>query len=242
MHTVNSFRVTDAALAEWASVGGKPLETSTVLRRAFEIARASVPREQRLAASLAPLRDCYEPATDPEAARLRHRKQLKYLCVESPDLILCETFASGAELVVAVEEASRFGVPVWGALTLGPSGDLQSLAAVREAAARARDAGAEAVLLNCSPAASARAAFQAVKGAGVRGVYANAGAPADRLGSLVDWGEPAPDAEELGARAERYAELAMGWVEEGAAIVGGCCGTTPAHIAAIRARLSKLVT
>jgi SAM-dependent methyltransferase len=31
---------------------------------------------------------------------------------------------------------------------------------------------------------------------------------------------------------QRYAELALAWREEGAQIVGGCCGTTPEHIAA----------
>ncbi len=29
------------------------------------------------------------------------------------------------------------------------------------------------------------------------------------------------------------------WIERGARIVGGCCGTSPAHIAAIRAHLDK---
>jgi release factor glutamine methyltransferase len=36
---------------------------------------------------------------------------------------------------------------------------------------------------------------------------------------------------------EEYAELALGWREEGAQIVGGCCGVRPEHIAAARSRL-----
>jgi S-methylmethionine-dependent homocysteine/selenocysteine methylase len=32
----------------------------------------------------------------------------------------------------------------------------------------------------------------------------------------------------------RYAAYAAEWLQQGATIVGGCCGTTPAHIAAIR--------
>jgi S-methylmethionine-dependent homocysteine/selenocysteine methylase len=242
VHTANSFRATDTALAEWKKVGGPTIDTATLLRQAFEIARASVPATQRIAASLAPLRDCYEPEVDPVAARLRHRKQLKSLSVEAPDLILCETFANGAEVVVAVEEANHLGLPVWAALTMGPRGDLQSLAGLREAASRARDAGAEAVLLNCSPAVSALETFEAVRSAGVSGIYANAGTDADRLGHLVDWGEPEPRSAEVEVRAERYADLALAWIVAGAEIVGGCCGTTPAHIAAIRARLSKTVT
>jgi homocysteine S-methyltransferase len=36
---------------------------------------------------------------------------------------------------------------------------------------------------------------------------------------------------------ERYADFAMDWVRQGASIVGGCCETTPAHIAEIARRL-----
>jgi SAM-dependent methyltransferase len=36
---------------------------------------------------------------------------------------------------------------------------------------------------------------------------------------------------------DEYAELALRWRAEGAQIVGGCCGTSPAHIAAARRRL-----
>jgi len=48
--------------------------------------------------------------------------------------------------------------------------------------------------------------------------------------------EPEPSEAEQLARADRYADLALGWVAAGAAIVGGCCGTSPAHIEAIAGR------
>jgi S-methylmethionine-dependent homocysteine/selenocysteine methylase len=38
---------------------------------------------------------------------------------------------------------------------------------------------------------------------------------------------------------ERYAAHAARWLEAGASIVGGCCGTTPRHIGAIRRMLSS---
>ena len=47
----------------------------------------------------------------------------------------------------------------------------------------------------------------------------------------------------LDARADlgpdAYADYALGWVEQGAAIVGGCCEVGPAHIAAIARRLEE---
>ena len=38
---------------------------------------------------------------------------------------------------------------------------------------------------------------------------------------------------------ERYAGLAWGWIEAGAEVVGGCCGTGPEHIAALARRLAS---
>ena len=35
-----------------------------------------------------------------------------------------------------------------------------------------------------------------------------------------------------------YAQLAAGWRDRGAQLLGGCCGTTPAHIAALREMLA----
>jgi S-methylmethionine-dependent homocysteine/selenocysteine methylase len=57
------------------------------------------------------------------------------------------------------------------------------------------------------------------------GAYANAGEAAEGLG----WTD-APDV-------ARYVDLAEAWVRAGATIVGGCCGTGPAHIRALAARI-----
>ena len=39
---------------------------------------------------------------------------------------------------------------------------------------------------------------------------------------------------------DAYAAHARSWIEHGARIVGGCCGTTPAHIGRLRALLASL--
>jgi homocysteine S-methyltransferase len=40
---------------------------------------------------------------------------------------------------------------------------------------------------------------------------------------------------------EDYAEAALGWVSQGAQIIGGCCGIGPAHIAQLHERLPARV-
>jgi S-methylmethionine-dependent homocysteine/selenocysteine methylase len=38
--------------------------------------------------------------------------------------------------------------------------------------------------------------------------------------------------------ATSYAGLARQWIDSGATLIGGCCGTAPAHIAALRKLIS----
>jgi S-methylmethionine-dependent homocysteine/selenocysteine methylase len=61
-------------------------------------------------------------------------------------------------------------------------------------------------------------------------VYAHLGEPLDDGG----WALPRRH------DPERYAEWAMARCAEGARIVGGCCGTTPDHIAALHRRISAM--
>ena len=93
----------------------------------------------------------------------------------------------------------------------------------QQTAIQALALGVSAVLVNSVPAARTGAYVRALSSQGVPfGAYANAGAASDGLG----WG-PAPD----GPR--RYADLARSWVEEGATLVGTCCGTGPSHVRAL---------
>jgi homocysteine S-methyltransferase len=78
--------------------------------------------------------------------------------------------------------------------------------------------------VNCVPADRTRAFVSRLARIGVPfGAYANAGDAADRLG----WSAPAEDAP------ARYAAFAREWEACGATILGGCCGTGPAQIAAV---------
>jgi S-methylmethionine-dependent homocysteine/selenocysteine methylase len=93
---------------------------------------------------------------------------------------------------------------------------------LRDTARRCVDVGASAVLVNCLPAKDVLDRLEQLAELGVPfGAYANAGDERDGYG----WGADP----ELAAG--RYEELARRWIEAGATIVGGCCGTGPAHIA-----------
>jgi S-methylmethionine-dependent homocysteine/selenocysteine methylase len=140
------------------------------------------------------------------------------------------TFPTAVEAAIATEEAVRTGLPTWTALTAGPGGDLLPAAALGDAARAVADRGAVIVLVNCVAAARIEPYVDALAATGLRfGVYANAGATADGLG----W-----DADDALA-AGRYLVHAKRWLDAGACVVGGCCGTRPAHVRALRVEVDR---
>ena len=219
LHTANTFRTQPRALGEgWVEA----------LRAAVRIARDAVPRGCEVLGSMAPVEDCYRPDLSPgAAARPEHREIAAALATAGCDVLLCETFADGAEAIVAVEEAMATGLPVWLSLTAGPFGDLLSPAELAQIAKDAAATGVERLLVNCIAATQIDAYVDAIGGFGVPiGVYANAGREDESLG----WGATSPRA------AEAYASLAERWKDAGASVIGGCCGTGPLHIQALAER------
>jgi S-methylmethionine-dependent homocysteine/selenocysteine methylase len=222
VHTANTFRTRPGSAGDrWRHLA----------ERAVAIARESVPDDHLVAGAIAPAEDCYRPDLSPEgASRAEHRECAMALAGAGVDLLLCETFANRTEAVVAVEECAATGLPTWVALTAGPDGRLMTPEALGEAARACVTAGAEAVLVNCTPASITHAYLERIVELPVRaGAYANAG----DLGEGLGWGAAPADA------AQRYARLAAGWLDQGALVIGGCCGTRPEHVAALAALVRK---
>lgn len=226
VHTAATFRTKRrAAGAEWEAL----------TRTGVALARAAVPRGHRVAGSLAPLDDCYRPdlaPTDRALLAREHGEFARALVAAGVDLLLAETFASPLEAIAATEACVATGTETWTALTAGPNGDLLSPEALADAARECAHAGASAVLVNCVAASKTRAYVEALARPLMRlgipfGAYANAGDPAAGIG----WGAGSEGP-------TRYAAFARSWLEAGVTILGGCCGTGPAHIEAI-ARLAS---
>lgn len=202
-------------------------------RRACELARAGVALAgvagpQRFVGSMAPIEDCYRPDLSPpeKEARREHRQIAEALAEAGFDMIVCEAFPHAGEAVIAVEEAAETGLDVWVSFTAGPDASLMTPEAMAVAAHDCVVAGATAVLVNCTAATKTLPYVEALATAGVDfGAYANAGEESEGLG----WGAPPEEA------AARYAALAATWARAGATILGGCCGTGPAHVAALAA-------
>jgi S-methylmethionine-dependent homocysteine/selenocysteine methylase len=228
VHRTNTFRTQPHVL---------PDRWRALLDRAVAIARRAA-REQgggaRVAGSMAPIEDCYRPDLSPPEAEARagHRRVAEALAAAGVDLLVCETFPHAGEARVAASEAARTGKETWVALTAGPDASLMTPEAMERAARDCVSAGATAVLVDCTAARLTLPYVDRLARVGVAfGAYANAGDPADGLGWTRD-----PDGTR--AAAERYADIATTWIAAGASIVGACCGTSPAHIAALRERIA----
>ena len=218
VHTANTFRTR-------RRTAGKRWEELT--ERAVAIARGAVPSGQKVAGSLAPLADCYRPDLSPPDCEAEHREMAEGLAAAGCDLILCETFPHPGEALTASRCALQTGLPVWLSLTAGPTGNLMTPQVLAETARRAVDLGVASVLVNCTAADLLHRWIDALAAAhlGVPfGGYANAGDPADGLG----WGTKDASA------AEHYLNFARDWGRSGATLIGGCCGTGPQHIAALK--------
>ena len=193
----------------------------------------------RIAGCLPPLVGSYRAdLTPPEDESLANYRRIVAVQAEHIDLFLCETMLSAAEARAATVAAAESGKPVWTALSVKDADGsvLRSGEGVAEGARAAVDAGAEAVLINCSSPEAVAAAMPLLAEIGVPfGGYANGFVSIAAM-------QPGGTVEALEARDDlgpaTYADHAMGWVASGAAIVGGCCEIGPAHIAALGRRLT----
>lgn len=221
LHTTNTFRTQPRAFGEsWREA----LET------AVRIARHAVGSENTVMGSIAPVMDCYRPDLSPgESTRSDHRLVAMALADSGVDVLLCETFANGAEALVAVEEAMATGLPVWLSLTAGPFAELLSPAELGAIGRDAATLGVGRLMVNCIAASRIDAYVDALAMlAAPIGVYANAGGEDEGLG----WGAAGPGA------VDAYADLAERWRDSGASVIGGCCGTGPSHIRALAERFA----
>lgn len=194
----------------------------------------------RIAGSLGPLGASYRADVLPE-----HRKavalyaEVAGLLAPQVDFLIAETVASLDHARAVLEGARTAGKPVWLSVTVDDEDGslLRSGERVAGLGPILRDGGAGAILANCSAPEAMADALRIFAGFGLPyGAYANGFQQITK-----EFLKDSPTVDVLHARPEmtpdRYADFAMKWVGMGATIIGGCCETTPAHIAEIARRL-----
>jgi 5-methyltetrahydrofolate--homocysteine methyltransferase len=206
-----------------------------VAAAAAAIARAAVPPGVLVAGDVGPSGALLAPygTLEPGAARAAFAEQAAALAAAGVDLLWIETMADLAEARAAVEGAVEGapGLPVVATLTFERG---RTLFGDRPEAAAETLAGLGVAAVGANCGAGFEAVLDVLPGlaAGAPGLplvaKANAGRPTAAAGGTVTY--PATPAD-----AASYARRA---VDLGASLVGGCCGTTEAHVAAIARSLA----
>jgi len=230
--TANTFRTHRRSLAK-AGLEPRSHELTLLAVRLAREAAGEAGHRVFVAGSLSPLEDCYRPdlVPDDQALESEHRDQAESLAAAGVDVILLETHNTVRELVAAAQGARKTGLPFVASMLTDGSGRMLSGEPIETAVRALEPLEPDALSINCVPAR--RLAFDLTRLAVAApdvplGAYGNLGVPEDDSGWRFS-DEVPPDA---------YSSCARRWIAIGARLVGGCCGTTPAHTAAVRYAIS----
>lgn len=174
---------------------------------------------------------CFRPDLAPpaEQARSEYEEIVRTMAESGVDLILLETLNSIAEAKVALEVVRACGLPAWLGFVCDENGKLFSGETLAQAVAALEPLGPDVILLNCAPPDDITV--------GLRELTAHRSQPTGAFAHIGRFDPP----EWLFTDEyppPKYLECARQWLDMGARVIGGCCGTTPEHIAEIKRRLS----
>jgi homocysteine S-methyltransferase len=231
--TANTFRTHERSLRAGGMADARRA-AAELTAQAVALARSAAGGSAWVAGSQAPLEDCYSPHLTPDDAALEreHRHMAENLAAAGVDLILVETQNTIREAVAATRGASATKLPVLVSFACGVDGRLLSGEPLRDAARAVLPLRPDAVLVNCGPARLMEGLLRELRrecGDTPIGCYANIG----EVDAVQGWRNTA-EAPAV------YTDFARTWLAAGARLIGGCCGTTPAHIANVANSLREL--
>ena len=208
-------------------------KTAEINRAGVELAKRIVSASYKdvlVAGDVGPLGVRIAPfgRVQPEQARAAFAEQIEALCQAGADLIVIETMSDLYEIQGAVKAAKEVcSLPLVASVTY--TRDDRTLLGddPMKVARTLHEAGADVIGVNCSggPAQLLRLLKQ-MRHAVPTGrfwVKPNAGWPEQVGGRIMYPADP-----------DYFGDYALSFRDAGANIVGGCCGTTPQHIAAMR--------
>jgi len=222
--TTNTFGANAPRLQD-GGLGGRVAEVN---RLAVRLAREAVDGRAWVAGSIGPTGQLIEPFGPLTVARAEelYAEQVVALAEAGVDLFVVETHHDAEEACAAVRMARKYSdLPIFCSFAFNRRGRTMMGLRPAEAARRVQEAGGNVVGANCGDGPDAvAAALMAFRDATSLPLLAKANAGIPQVsGEGTVWDVTPTD---LAEHARRFVDL-------GAQVIGGCCGTTPAHIAAL---------
>ncbi len=236
--TSNSFGGSRFILASHGRAG----DVRALNLAATQVARAAAGDDAWILGDVGPCGDFLEPVGDLTADEVREafHEQIEGLAAGGADAILLETMSDPEEMIVGIEAAIAAAptLPVIASYAFQKLSDgrfrTMMGTSVADSIGRAVEAGASIVGANCGTSLDlddyVTLCREMVAAAGSAHVIIqpNAGAPQQVNGKTLYLATP-----------DQMADTAERLLAAGARIVGGCCGTTPTHLAAIAKIIGK---
>ena len=207
-------------------------KVAEINRAGARIAREAAGNNVLVAGSVGPLAPLKGSEQELGAEQMTEafRVQCHALAEGGVDFLLLETFTSLAQLQLAVTVAKETGLPVSASLAFLEGGRSSDGSSVESFCQAMESVGADIIGANCG--AGPLELLKVIKRMAALtdrpiSAYANSGFPEYLDGRYIYRATP-----------EYFADMAVKMAAAGANLVGGCCGTTPEHIAALSRALS----
>jgi methionine synthase / methylenetetrahydrofolate reductase (NADH) len=201
-----------------------------------QIAKKAARGKALVAGSIGPLGVQIEPLSklSYDEAKDAFKEQIRGLIDGGVDLIILETFSLVPELIQAIRGVRELDkeIPIIAQVTISEEGKLLSGTQLAAFVSDVSGLDIDAIGMNCSVGPKSMLdALEELKPLTTMpiSVQPNAGLPQNVAGRNIYMTSP-----------EYMAEYAKRFIQTGATIVGGCCGTNPSHIRAIRRAVQAL--
>jgi len=228
----NTFGANEFKLARY----GLAEQVQKINQAAVKIAKESAVNNVLVAGAIGPLGvelAQYNKLTENQAASA-FQKQADILAQAGADFLILETFSNTDELLIAIRAISKItGLPIIAQMTCNENNETIYGEKIQNAIGLiAAEPAVTAVGLNCSVGpASMLSGLELIRTVTDKpiSIQPNAGMPRQIENRMFYMCTP-----------EYMAEYAKRFFEKGARIIGGCCGTTPAHIKEISRAVRSL--
>jgi len=224
----NTFRTTPRAYQKTKINRNKALQMAKKsLMHAVDHAKNAANPSTKIIGSIAPMEDCYKPELFPgrDAAIAEFSQLGRWLAGAEVDILILETMNSMAETEAGLCALKNIDLPLWVSFVLKDENHLLSGDHLVDALNMLNSFQIEMVLLNCSPLGRTKRAVDNIMDNWILGwgIYPNLGRGELAADGCITVYEPM----------KIYLSVIEHALNSGASVVGGCCGSSPEHIAQI---------